>query len=226
MHHLKAIGEFKLELQYGNAQFGSKSAIFSPVWPWNLMDDLEKIVHFFYVASSFVHHFVVIGEFKLALHSSNAQFGSKSTIFLSRVTLKIDGWHWKTIEHLSQATPSFVHHFIFICEFKLELRSRNGEVVFWPLWPWLLTSDLNLLHGNHSWKFQGQAPFFKIQGQDHGEVNVESHNMCPTFYQLTSLSFHVNRLSHSWDTTFSKFDLENLRSRSWVRSKLKVTKWV
>ena len=42
LHHLKAIGEFKLKLQFGNAQFGSKSAIFSPVWVWNLMDDLEK----------------------------------------------------------------------------------------------------------------------------------------------------------------------------------------
>ena len=38
----KSIGEFKLELQSGNAQFGSKSAVFCPVWPWNLTDDLEK----------------------------------------------------------------------------------------------------------------------------------------------------------------------------------------
>ena len=29
------------------------------------------------------------------------------------------------------------------------------------------------------------------------EVNIESHNMGPTFYQLTSLSFHVNQPSHS-----------------------------
>ena len=67
---------------------------------------------------------------------------------------------------------------------------------------------------------------WKSKAKVMGEVNVESHNMCPTFYRLTSLSFHVNRPSHSWDTTFSKFDLENLRSRSWLRSKLKVTKWV
>ena len=59
-----------------------------------------------------------------------------------------------------------------------------------------------------------------------GEANVESHNMCPTLYRVTSLSFHVNLPSHSWDTTFSKFDLENPRSRSWLSSKLKVTKWV
>ena len=28
MHHFKAMGDFKLELQSGNAQFGSKLAIF------------------------------------------------------------------------------------------------------------------------------------------------------------------------------------------------------
>ena len=42
VHHFKSIGKFKLELQSGNAQFGSKSAIFRPVWPWNLTDELEK----------------------------------------------------------------------------------------------------------------------------------------------------------------------------------------
>ena len=42
VHHFEAMGEFKLELQSGNAQLGSKSAIFCPVWPWNLTNDLEK----------------------------------------------------------------------------------------------------------------------------------------------------------------------------------------
>ena len=50
--------------------------------------------------------------------------------------------------------------------------------------------------------------------------------MDPAFNQLTSLSFHVNRASNSWVTTFPKFDLENQGSRSWVRSKLNVTTWV
>ena len=43
VHHFKAIGEFKLELQARNARFRSKSAIFCPMWPWNLMNDLGKI---------------------------------------------------------------------------------------------------------------------------------------------------------------------------------------
>ena len=59
-----------------------------------------------------------------------------------------------------------------------------------------------------------------------GEGNVESHKVGVTSYRLTSLSFHVNRASHSWVMTFSKFDLENQGSRSWVRSQFKVTKWV
>ena len=39
------------------------------------------IGHLFYATSSFVYHFVPIGEFKLELQSGNAQFGSNWTIF-------------------------------------------------------------------------------------------------------------------------------------------------
>ena len=42
VHHVKSIGGFQQKLQSGNAQFRSKSAIIGPMWPWNLMDDLEK----------------------------------------------------------------------------------------------------------------------------------------------------------------------------------------
>ena len=42
VRHFIAIGEFKLELQSGNAQFGSNSTIFRAVWPWNLTYNLEK----------------------------------------------------------------------------------------------------------------------------------------------------------------------------------------
>ena len=42
VHNVVAIGEFKLELQPRNAQFGSKTTIFLTMWPWYLTDDLEK----------------------------------------------------------------------------------------------------------------------------------------------------------------------------------------
>ena len=59
-----------------------------------------------------------------------------------------------------------------------------------------------------------------------GEVTVQSYNVDLTSCRLTSLSFHVNQASDSWVKTFSKFDLENQGSRSWVRSQFKVTMWV
>ena len=40
--------------------------------------------------------------------------------FFSCVTLKFDGWPWKTIGHLFYVASSLVHHFIAISEFKLE----------------------------------------------------------------------------------------------------------
>ena len=57
-------------------------------WPW------KTIGHLFYATSSFVHHFVAIGEFKLKLQSGSAQLWSKLMIFgpfdleIWRMTLK------------------------------------------------------------------------------------------------------------------------------------------
>ena len=66
---------------------------------------------------------------------------------LSRVTLKFDGWPWKTIGHLPFAVSSFVQHFIAIGELKLELQSGNAQfgsnsTNFRAMWPWNLMDDL------------------------------------------------------------------------------------
>ena len=44
----------------------------------------------------------------------------KIGVVLYSVTLKFDGWPWKTIGHLSFTVSSFVQHFIAIGKFKLE----------------------------------------------------------------------------------------------------------
>ena len=67
--------------------------------------------------------------------------------FLSRVTLKFDVWPWKIIGHLYYATSSFVHHFVAIGDFKLELQSGNAQfgsnsTIFRAVWPWNLRDDL------------------------------------------------------------------------------------
>ena len=95
VHHFIAISKFKLELQSGNAQFGSKSKFFScvtlkfDVWHW------KTTGHLFYATSSFLHHSLTIDEFKLELSSGNAQFGSNSTIFRAV-------WPWNLTDDLEK----------------------------------------------------------------------------------------------------------------------------
>ena len=68
------------------------------------------------------------------------------------MTLKFDRWPSKTIRHLFYATSSFVHHFIAIGEFKLEVQSGNTQfglnsTIFSTVWPWNLTDDLEKQYG-------------------------------------------------------------------------------
>ena len=55
----------------------------------------------------------------------------------------------KTIGHFFYAHSSFVLHSVAIVEFQFELQSGNGQIGFWHLWPWPLTSDFEFLHGRH-----------------------------------------------------------------------------
>ena len=69
--------------------------------------------------------------------------------FLSRVTLKFDGWPWKTIGHIFYATLSFLHHIVTISEFKLELQSGNTKFgsnrqFFLAVRPWKIIGHLSI----------------------------------------------------------------------------------
>ena len=96
VHHFKAMGEFKLELQSRTLIFGQNLQLLSHVtlkfdrWPW------KTIGHLSYAASSFVHHFKSISEVKLELQSRNAQCGSKFVIFLVLHDLEI---RWMTLKN-------------------------------------------------------------------------------------------------------------------------------
>ena len=134
VQHFVVIGEFKLEIQSGNAQSGSNATLFRAVWPWNLTDDLEQ------------------GKSE-GFESCDRPIVRKRPIWvkigdvLYRVNLKFDGWPWKTKGHLSFAVSSFVQHIIAIGEFKLELQSGNAQfgsnsTIFRAVWPCNLTYDL------------------------------------------------------------------------------------
>ena len=109
-----------------------------------------------------------------------------------KLTLKGQGHGWRQSSKSQFESSILLTHIPFVpCQSALPfLRS------IFKIWPW------------------------KSRVKVMGEVTVQSHNVGLTSYRLTSLSFHVNRPSHSSDTGFSKFNLEIQRSRSWVRSHL------
>ena len=127
VHHFKSTNAVKLELQSGNAQFGSKLEIFVPhdleiLW-MTLKNNRAPLLYYIKLCASFQSHGWIKTEVTVRKRSIQVKIGN----FLSRVTLKFDRWPWKTIGHLSDAASSFVHHFIAIGEFKLELQSRNAH---------------------------------------------------------------------------------------------------
>ena len=147
VQHFIAIHEFKLELQSGNAQFGSNSTIFRAVWPciWRmtLKNNRAPLLCYFKLYASFHSHRWI----QAGVTVRKRPIWVKIDDFFSRVTLKFEGWPWKTIGHLFYATSSFMHHFVAIGEFKLELQSGNthsgsNSTLFRAVWPWNLTDDL------------------------------------------------------------------------------------
>ena len=87
--------------------------------------------------------------------------------FLSRVTLKFGRWPWKMIGHLFYATSSFLHHFVDICKFKLELQSRNAQFgsisrFFCAMWPWNLMDDLEKWYSISLMAHQASVHYFIV----------------------------------------------------------------
>ena len=62
--------------------------------------------------------------------------------FPARVTVKFDGWPWKTIGHFFYTLSRFVHHFKYIGEFILDLQSRNAQLG--RNWWYVIPCDLEI----------------------------------------------------------------------------------
>ena len=105
VHHFKSIDKFKLELQSGNTQFGLKSTIFCPQWPRNLMDDLKNngapLVFYVKLCAA---AFQTYGWIQTGVTVRKRPIWVKIGNFLSPVTLKFDGWPWKTTGYLFYTT--------------------------------------------------------------------------------------------------------------------------
>ena len=127
LHHFKAMVEFKLEFQSENHQFGSKSAMFIlydlEIWLTTLKKHRTHLLSCFKLCASLRSHQWI----RTGVTVRNRPIWVKIDDFFSHVTLKFDGWLWKTIGHLIRVASSFVHHLIAISEFKLELQSGNAH---------------------------------------------------------------------------------------------------
>ena len=87
-------------------------------WRMALKNTRAPLLYYIKLCASFQIHWWSQTGVTVRKHSSRVKIGE---FFLFRVTLKIDVWTWKTIEHLSYAASTFVHHFLANGEFKLEL---------------------------------------------------------------------------------------------------------
>ena len=113
------------------------------IWWKTLENNRASLLCYIKLCASFQSHGWIQPGVTVRKRTIRVKIGN----FLSRVTLKFDGWPWKTIGHLSYAASSFVHHFIAIGEFKLELQSGNAQfgsksAIFCPMWPLNLMDDL------------------------------------------------------------------------------------
>ena len=90
--------------------------------PW------KTIGHLFYDTVNFVHHFDAIGRFKLKLQSGNAQFRSKSTIFL-------DVWPRNLTDDLKNNRAPLLCYFKLCASFRTHWWIQIGVTVRKrPIW--------------------------------------------------------------------------------------------
>ena len=93
------------------------------IWCMTSKNNRAPLLYYIKLCVSFQIHRWIQTEFTVRKRSIRVKIGD----FLSHVTLKFDGWPWKTIGHLFYYASSFVHHFTAISEFKLELQSGNAQ---------------------------------------------------------------------------------------------------
>ena len=89
MHHSVAIDEFKLELQSGNAQFGSKSTILEPcdleIWWMTLKNNRAPLLSTIKLYASFYHHMWI---------QTGVTVWKRVSWVMTSVTLTFELWPW------------------------------------------------------------------------------------------------------------------------------------
>ena len=113
------------------------------IWCMTLKNNRAPLLCYFKLYASFRSHQWI----QAGVRVRKRPIWVKIDDFFSRVTLQFDVWPCKTIGHLFYATSSFVHHFVAIGDFKLELQSGNAQfgsnlTIFRAVWTCNLMYDL------------------------------------------------------------------------------------
>ena len=104
VHHFKAMSEFKLELQSGNAKFRSKSAFFASRVTLKLDGcPLKTLRHLSYASSKPVHHFISIGESNWSYSLETPNLGQNRLFFLAV-------WLWNLTDDLVNNRTPFLYY--------------------------------------------------------------------------------------------------------------------
>ena len=149
-----------------------------------------------------------------------------SDFFVPYVTLKFDGWPWKTMGHLFRTKSSFVHHFkarwipTGFTVRKRSIRVKIGAVIFVPgalkfdRWPWKTIGHL----------FYTTSSFVCALFQSHGwiqtGVTVQKHSIrvkISDFFVLCDLEIWQMTLENIRAPLLRYFQLcASFRSHWWI----------
>ena len=77
------------------------------IWQMTLENNRAPLLYYIKLCASFQSHLWIQTEVTVR----KCSIWVKLAFFLSHVTLKLDGWPWKTIGHIFYTLSSFVHHF-------------------------------------------------------------------------------------------------------------------
>ena len=154
VHHFIAISEFKLELQSGNAQFGSKSTyFFEPcdleIWRMTLKNNRAPLQCYFKLCGSLCSHWWI----QTGITVRKRLTWVKIHDFFSRVTLKFDGWPWKNnrapLLCNIKLCASFHHHMRIQTWVTAKLGVDLCDLDLWPL-ALIFCMDFTSVIGNNS----------------------------------------------------------------------------
>ena len=176
-------------------------------WRMTLKNNKAPLLYYVKLCASFQIHSWSQTWVTAWKHLSRVKIGD----FLSRMTLKIDVWPWKTIGHLSYAASTFVHHFIANGAFKLELQSGNAQfgsksTIFLAVWPWYLTDNFEEQWGTSSEQHQAlsiiSSPYVNSNWSYGPETAKWGHDLCDLDLWPLTLNFYMEIMSvngnNSW----------------------------